>query len=116
MTFLFFDKKIQIVHSRCSCSSLITFYLLILFIDFFTSITIKLLLFRSVHYSSGFLRGWSFCKVGSAILLGGHFLNLDCFFAGGGGHFQKRKRYLGGHLMKSVIKKYFPVLEGKKSI
>ena len=56
--------------------------------------------------------------MGSAILLGGHFLNLDCFFfwGGGGGHFKKRKRYLGGHLMKSVIKKYFPVLEGKKSI
>ena len=28
----------------------------------------------------------------------------------GGGHFQKRKRYLGGYFMRSGIKKYFPVI------
>ena len=32
------------------------------------------------------------------------------FVGGGGGHFQKRKRYLGGYFMRSGIEKYFPVI------
>ena len=53
-----------------------------------------------------YFRGWSFTTCegggGAAILLGGHF--------------QKRECYLGGHFLRSGIKKYFPGISVKKSV
>ena len=64
------------------------------------------LLALSYRIALGSLGGWSFITCG-----GGGGSCLGVIF-----HFQKRKRYQGGHFWKSGIKKYFPVISAKKSM
>ena len=44
--------------------------------------------------------------MGSAILLGGHFLNLDCFFLGGGS-FSEKEALPGGSFNEKCYKEIF---------
>ena len=45
--------------------------------------------------------------MGSAILLGGHFLNLDCFFFGGGGAFSEKEALPGESFNEKCYKEIF---------
>ena len=45
--------------------------------------------------------------MGSAILLGVHFLNLDCFFFWGGGSFSEKEALPGGSFNEKCYKEIF---------